>query len=52
MKKRVTIMSALVVIGIWLLIPFSASQAATEMTIATFHPRTGTAGKHPSVRMK
>ena len=43
MNKRITLLSALLFCGFLLLTPLTDSLAATEMTIATFHPRTGTA---------
>jgi len=43
MCKKMTLILAFVFCGLLLITPFNASQAATEMTIATFHPRTGTA---------
>jgi len=43
MSKKMKRILASVFCSLLLITPFTASQAATEMTIATFHPRTGTA---------
>lgn len=43
MDKKMTRILTTVFCGLLLITPFTASHAATEMTIATFHPRTGTA---------
>ena len=43
MGSKVTLILAIVFCGVLMLTPSGESQAATEMTIATFHPRTGTA---------
>ncbi len=43
MCKKMIFFLAIVFFGLLLVVPDNSPQAATEMTIATFHPRTGTA---------